>query len=59
MESFIRPTDFISKYKNCAYIECYMTYLFPKKDINSVSVPISNIYIFPNWKYIWTVDYVK
>ena len=33
MESFIKPTDFISKYKNCAYIECYMTYLFPKKDI--------------------------
>ena len=26
MESFIKPTDFISKYKNCAYIECYMTY---------------------------------
>ena len=54
MESFIRPTDFISKYKNCAYIECYMTLRY-----YSVSVPISNIYIFPNWKYIWTVDYVK
>ena len=35
--------------------------IFVSKELRyySVSVPISNIYIFPNWKYIWTVDYVK